>query len=46
MAKYKLQELNDLRDEGKRRVYPKMVTNRTLSRKEFVKMMQNYHRRQ
>lgn len=31
MAKYKLQELNDLRDEGKRRVYPKMVTNRTLS---------------
>ena len=24
MAKYKLQELNDLRDEGKRRVYPKM----------------------
>ena len=44
MAKYKLQELNDLRDEGKRRVYPKIVTNRTLSRKEFVKMMQNYHR--
>ena len=44
MAKYKLQELNDLRDEGKRRVYPKMVTNRTLSRKEFVKMMQHYHR--
>ena len=44
MAKYKLQELNDLSDEGKRRVYPKMVTNRTLSRKEFVKMMQNYHR--
>ena len=44
MAKYKLQELNDMRDEGKRRVYPKMVTNRTLSRKEFVKMMQHYHR--
>jgi len=44
MAKYKLQELNDLRDEGKRRVYPKMVTNRTLSRKEFVKMMQHYLR--
>ena len=44
MAKYKLQELNDMRDEGKRRVYPKIVTNRTLSRKEFVKMMQNYHR--
>ena len=44
MAKYKLQEMSDMRDEGKRRVYPKMVTNRTLSRKEFVKMMQNYHR--
>ena len=41
MAKYKLQELNDMRDEGKRRVYPKMVTNRTLSRKEFVRMMQH-----
>ena len=44
MAKYKLQEMGDMRYEGKRRVYPKMVTNRTLSRKEFVKMMQNYHR--
>ena len=44
MAKYKLQELTDMRDEGKRRVYPKMVTNRTLSRKEFVKKMQGYHR--
>ena len=44
MAKYKLQEMGDMRYDGKRRVYPKMVTNRTLSRKEFVKMMQNYHR--
>ena len=44
MAKYKLQELTDMRDEGKRRVYPKMVTNRTLSRKEFIKRMQGYHR--
>lgn len=43
MAKYKLQELPDMRNEGKRRVYPKMVVNRTLSRKEFVEMMQNYH---
>ena len=39
MAKYKLQEMGDMRYDGKRRVYPKMVTNRTLSRKEFVKMM-------
>ena len=44
MAKYELQELTDMRDEGKRRVYPKMVTNRTLSRKEFVKKMQHYNR--
>ena len=44
MAKCKLQEMGDMRYDGKRRVYPKMVTNRTLSRKEFVKMMQNYHR--
>ena len=44
MAKYKLQEMGDMPYDGKRRVYPKMVTNRTLSRKEFVKMMQNYHR--
>ena len=44
MAKYKLQEMGDMRYDGKRRVYPKIVTNRTLSRKEFVKMMQNYHR--
>ena len=44
MAKYKLQEMSDMRDEGKRRVYPKMVTNRTLSRKEFIKRMQGYHR--
>ena len=44
MAKYKLQEKSDMRDEGKRRVYPKMVPYRTLSRKEFVEQMQSYHR--
>ena len=44
MAKYKLQEMPDVHNTGKRRVYPKMVTNRTLSRKEFVKKMQGYHR--
>lgn len=43
MAKYKLQELTDMRKEGKRRVYPKIVTNRTLSRKEFINRMQSYH---
>ncbi len=44
MAKYKLQEMTDVRHEGKRRVYPKMVANRTLSRKEFIERMQGYHR--
>ena len=44
MAKYKLQEMSDMRDEGKRRVYPKMVPYRTLSRKEFVEQMQSFHR--
>ena len=44
MAKYKLQEMSDMRDEGKRRVYPKMVPYRTLSRKQFVEQMQSYHR--
>ena len=44
MAKYKLQEMPDVHNTGKRKVYPKLVTNRTLSRKEFVKKMQGYHR--
>ena len=44
MAKYKLQELPDFNNDGKRKVYPKMVANRTLSRKEFIDKMQGYHR--
>lgn len=44
MAKYKLQEMPDVHHDGKRRVYPKMIINRTLSRKEFVEMMHDYHR--
>lgn len=44
MAKYKLQEMSDMRDEGKCRVYPKMVPYRTLSRKEFIEKMRSYHR--
>ncbi len=44
MAKYKLQEMADVHNTGKRKVYPKMVTNRTLSRKEFIEKMQFYHR--
>ena len=44
MAKYKLQEMPDVHHDGKRRVYPKMVINRTLSRKEFIEMMHDYFR--
>ena len=44
MAKYKLQEMSDVHHDGKRKVYPKMVANRTLSRKEFIEKMQGYHR--
>ena len=36
MAKYKLQEMPDMNESGKRKVYPKMVINRTLSTKELV----------
>lgn len=43
MAKYKLQEMSDVHHTGKRKVYPKMVVNRTLSRKEFIERMQGYH---
>ena len=44
MAKYKLQEMSDVHHTGKRKVYPKMVVNRTLSRKEFIERMHGYHR--
>ena len=44
MVKYKLQEMADVHNTGKRKVYPKMVTNRTLSRKEFIEKMQFFHR--
>ena len=43
MLKYELQEMNDLRNEGKHRVYPKMVVNRTMNRKEFINRMKDYN---
>ena len=36
MAIYKLQEMPDVHNDGKKRVYPKMVVNRQLNTKEFV----------
>ena len=44
MAKYKLQEMPDMNESGKRKVYPKMVINRTLSTKELVEKMKLYRR--
>lgn len=44
MAKYKLQEMPDMDESGKRRVYPKMVINRTLDTKELIEKMKLYRR--
>lgn len=44
MAKYKLQEMPDMDESGKRRVYPKMVINRTLDTKDFIEKMKLYRR--
>ena len=44
MAKYKLQELPALSNVGKRRVYPKMVINRTLSTADMIEKMKLYRR--
>ncbi len=43
MAKYKLQELPDMNGDGKRKVYPKMLTHRTLSSSELVDYMHSYN---
>ena len=39
MAKYLLQEMNDVRNTGKRAVYPKMVINQTLGTEEFIDVL-------
>ena len=44
MAKYKLQEMPDMQGAGKRKVYPKMVINRTLGLENLVEKMKSYHR--
>ena len=43
MAKYKLVEMADMDKTGTRKVYPKMVTYRTLSTEEFIKKMKWYN---
>lgn len=43
MANYKLQEMNDLRNTGRRTVYPKVVTNRTMDTNDIVEKMKGYN---
>ena len=44
MAKYVLQEMNDVRNTGKRTVYPKMVVERSISPEEFAEMVHKHIR--
>ena len=44
MPKYKLIEMPDVRNTGKRRVYPKLVTNRTMSFSDLLDKMKLYNR--
>ncbi len=43
MTKYKLQEMPDVHNTGKKRVYPKLVTNRQLGTKEFIERMRAHN---
>lgn len=43
MANFKLQEMNDLNNSGKRIVYPKVETHRTLSTDEVCEKMHSYN---
>lgn len=43
MANYKLQEMNDLRNTGRKTVYPKVVTNRTMDTNDIVEKMKGYN---
>lgn len=44
MANYILQEMNDVRKSGERKVYPKMVINRMMSTDDLVEKMRLYNR--
>lgn len=44
MPKYKLIEMPDVSNTGKRRVYPKMITNRTMSFSDLLDKMKQYNR--
>ena len=44
MPKYQLVEMSDLRNSGKRRVYPKLIANRTMSLSDLLDKMKLYNR--
>ena len=44
MPKYKLQEMPDIKNDGKRKVYPKLDTYRLIGSKEFIKILHSYQR--
>ncbi len=44
MPKYKLVEMPDMHNAGKRSVYPKMVVNRTMSQADLIEKMKLYNR--
>lgn len=44
MAKYKLQEMPDMEGDGHRKVYPRMVINRTLTLEDLTEKMKSHHR--
>ena len=44
MPKYQLVEMSDLRNSGKRRVYPKLIANRTMSFSDLIDKMKLYNR--
>ena len=44
MPKYILQEMPDLGNEGKRKVYPKLDSCRLIETEEFVKIVHSYQR--
>lgn len=44
MAKYKLQEMPDVHHSGKKRVFPKLVTNRQMDTKEFIEKLRLHNR--
>lgn len=43
MLRFKLQEMPDMQNDGTHKVYPKLLVNRTMDRKEFIQRMKDYN---